>query len=128
MGHFSVTVEVANPDAPVFTPVEAIVDTGATYSMFPASLLVGLGVTPSEEQRFRFADGTVQAYGIGEARFRIDERERTTPVVFGSDGVYVLGAVSLESFGLIADTTHRKLIPSPELLQLGMKAVTPPRS
>ena len=121
MGLFKVDIAVGNPTAPVFSAVEAVVDTGAVYSMMPKSFLEGLGISATEEQRFTLADGNLHSYGLGEARFRIEGRERTTPVIFGEDGVYLLGAVSLEAFGLIADTTHQRLIPSPELYLVGIR-------
>ena len=34
--------------------------------------------------------------------------------------MYLLGAVTLQSLGLIADTTHHRLIPAPELFLVGM--------
>jgi clan AA aspartic protease len=121
MGLFEVTVEIGDPISPVFQEVKPVVDTGAVYSILPASLLEHIGLSPSEEQPFKLADGSRQTFGLGEVRFRIDGRERTTPVVFGPDGVYLLGAVSLESLGLIADTTHRRLIPAPELHLVGIQ-------
>ena len=102
--------------------IEPIVDTGATYSMLPASLLEKeLGLSPVEEMTFTLADDEKRAYGLGEARFRYEGGERTTPVVFGPEDVYLLGAVSLESLGLIVDTTRHKLVPSQELYLVGIR-------
>ena len=121
MGLFRTIIEVRNPVGGMFVEIEPIVDTGATYSMLPASLLnERLGLEPSEQMTFTLADGSRQTYGLGEARFRIEERERTSPVIFGPDDVFLLGAVSLQSFGLIADTTHHRLIPSPEMYLVGI--------
>ena len=122
MGLFRVDIEIAHQTAPVFHRVNPVVDTGAAYSMLPASLLERLGVSPfeGEEKWFTLADGSKRMYSMGEARFRVQGRERTTPVIFGPEGVYLLGAVSLQSFGLIADTTHHRLIPNPELYLVGM--------
>ena len=121
MGLFRARVEVANPAGGPFRTIEPVVDTGAVYSMLPASLLESLGLSPDEPQTFILADGNTREYGLGEARFRIEGRERTTPVIFGPESVFLLGAVSLEVFGLIADTTQRRLIPSPELLLVGIR-------
>lgn len=122
MGLFRTTIEVANPANGKFIEIEPIVDTGATYSMLPTSLLEGrLGLSPSEQMTFTLADGSRQPYGLGEARFKFDDRQRTTPVIFGPEDVYLLGAVSLQSFGLIADTTHHRLIPSPEMYLVGLR-------
>ncbi len=121
MGTFKVYVEVANRD-PVssFEPAEALVDTGSLYSKFPGSFLEKLGVERVEKERFQLADKSYRYYDIGQARIRIDERERTSVVVFGEDGIYLLGAVSLEEFGLIADTTSKKLVdaPTPPMISL----------
>ena len=100
IGHFRTLIEVGKSAALVYHTTEPIVDTGATYSMLPASLLEKeLGLSPVEEMTFTFADGEKRAYGLGEARFRYEGRERTTPVIFGPEDVYLLGAVSLESLG-----------------------------
>ncbi len=122
MGLFRTTIEVANPANPVYHEIDPIVDTGATYSMLPSSLLEDtLGLTPTEQLAFTLADGEQRTYGIGEARFRYEGRERTTPVIFGPEDVYLLGAVTLENLGMIADTTRHKLVPSQELFLVGIR-------
>lgn len=122
MGLFRATIEVGNPADGQFVGIEPIVDADATYSILPSSLLKErLGLSPSEQMTFTLADGSRQTYDLGEARFRIEQRERTSPVIFGPQDVYLLGAVSLQSFGLIADTTHHRLIPSPEMHLVGLR-------
>ena len=117
MGLFYTEMEVGSPMNRVFTAIKPVVDTGAIYSMLPASLLEQiLGLSPFETLTVTLADGRRETYGLGEARFKFEGRERTSPVLFGPDDVYILGAGSLQSFGLIADTTQHKLIPSPMLL------------
>ena len=119
---FRTAIEAGNPTDGVFVEIEPIVDTGATYSMLPSSLLKEqLGLSPLEEMTFTLADGSRQAYGLGEARFKYEGRERTSPVLFGPEDLYLLGAASLQSFGLIADTTHHRLIPSPDLYLVGIR-------
>ena len=44
MGTFSVEMMVGNPDSAARETVEALVDTGATFSVMPASLLHRLGI------------------------------------------------------------------------------------
>ena len=119
---FRTAIEAGNPTDGVFVEIEPIVDTGATYSMLPSSLLKEkLGLSPLEVMTFTLADGSRQAYGMGEARFKYEGRERTSPVIFGPEDVYLLGAVSLQSFGLVADTTHHRLTPSPGLYLVGIR-------
>ncbi len=120
MGMFTVPMEIANPQGGPAASIEPVVDTGAGFSVMPASLLERLGVQPVEQEEFMLASGEVRVYAVGEARFKIDGRERTTPVVFGDDGVFLLGAVTLQNFGLVADTTEHRLVPA-RLLLVGIQ-------
>ncbi len=115
MGTFNVSLSVANPTSGKSVEVTAEVDTGSIFSVMPQSLLNSLGISATEHRQFKVATGETVTYPVGEARFSIDGRARTSPVVFGKEGVYLLGAVSLEAFGLIADTTNQQLIPPPPL-------------
>ena len=116
MGTFYQQVGVGNPASNEFQWVDALIDTGATHSMLPESLLAQtLNLSPIEELEFTLANGSKQTYSRGEARVKIGERELTTPVVFGPEGRYLIGATTLQIFNLIADTTHHRLLPTPEL-------------
>lgn len=57
MGTFRMDIGVAGLDGDNPTAVTALVDTGATHSMMPASLLRQLGVTPARQRTFTMADG-----------------------------------------------------------------------
>ena len=115
MGTFRQWIEISHPANGDFHWVEALVDTDASYSMMPASLLTQeLHLSPDQELTFKLADGTTKIYGWGQASFRIEGIERTSPVVFGPENQYSLGATSLQSLNLIADTTNHRLVPSPE--------------
>jgi len=121
MGVFSVRVEVGDPQGQRFEPVEALVDSGASYTTAPASLLRRLGVTPDERRPFILADGRRVEHDMGQTWVRLDGRARMTPVVFAGEGVQpLLGAVTLEEFGLGIDTLGQKLIPVPGYLMLAM--------
>ena len=115
MGIFTKDVLVGGSRGGRFETVEAMVDTGAAYSMFPARLLKSLGVEPFGEREFTLADGSKRRLELGEVRLRIGPDERASVAIFGPDDRALLGAVSLQEFGLIADTTHHELIPAPEL-------------
>ena len=101
MGTFQVDIGVGNPLGGDLLPVSALVDTGATHSVMPETLLRELRLTPLRRSGFRVAGGGRVEYGVGEARFRVDGQERTCPVVFGSDAQYLLGATTLEIFQLM---------------------------
>ena len=116
MGPFHVRIEVGNPANGEFHWVEPLADTGASFSMLPESFLKDtLGLSPTGTRSFRLADGGTREYGIGEARFRIDGEERTSPIIFGPEDRYLLGATCLQTFALVANTTHHQLAPAPEL-------------
>ena len=113
MGTFFTPVEIAGPDQERFETVDALVDTGASYSMMPASLLRSLGVSPFEGQEFRLANGEMIHREIGEANVRIDGRVTTTPVVFSDERSHsILGAMTLEQFSLAVDPVDMRLVPT----------------
>ena len=121
MGLFRTRIEVGHPIVRNFEEIEAVVDTEAYCSMFPASLFHQMGIASDSEREFTLADGRKQTYPMGEARFRWEGLERTSSVIFGPEGVYILGALTLQSLNLIADTTHHRLIPTPELLLVELR-------
>lgn len=112
MGVFETPLGVRAASNGHTTWVNALVDTGATYTVLPASMLKErLGITPIEEKVFACGDGTVVRLPIGQVILTIDGRELVNVVVFGEEDQYLLGATSLQNFGLIADTTNHRLIP-----------------
>ena len=97
--------------------VEALVDTGATRTALPTSLLRRLGITPQENGLFRTATGEVVEMETGETEVELDGRRKTVPVVFGADGAGALiGATTLEIFSLAVDPIEQRLTPVPGLL------------
>jgi clan AA aspartic protease len=107
-------VTLSNPRRSDLAPVELdfLIDTGATCSVVPASVLEALGIARLERQDFTLADGTRQAYDIGEAFFELGARGRTSQVVFAPEGVTpLLGAFTLESLGLMVNPVTRELLP-----------------
>ena len=111
MGTFTVPIEVGDPDGGRFESVDALVDTGAFYTMMPASTLHELGVEPEESESFELADGSVRTYGLGETRVRVEGREVSTVVVFGEESSSpLLGAYTLERLRLVADPRNRQLM------------------
>ncbi len=114
MGTFRVTVEVGDAQGGRYESVDAMVDTGATYSWVPTDILARLGVKPEFTRQLVTADGRVIERDMAETRVRLDGQERTTMVVFGDEGsIPLLGAYTLEGFGLAADPVGKRLIPVP---------------
>ena len=117
MGTFSVPVRLEGPTGHTIE-VEALVDTGATHSLLPGHLLARLGVQRIERVAFHLADESTVDYDVGEIRFRLDGRERTTSVIFGPEGASpLLGATTLELFNLAVDPVSRQLVSVPGLLK-----------
>ncbi len=117
MGTFSVDVEIGDPDGREFVVVNALVDTGATYSAMPASLLRRLGVKPRSTRRFSLADGRVARLPMGETAMRLVGEEWTVYVIFAPEDTRpLLGATALEAFSLMADPTEGRLVPTDALL------------
>ena len=117
MGTFRVTVEVGDLASTRWHAVDAVADTGATYTSVPADLLEALGVTPHVRASFVLADGREVERNVGHAWVRVDDRSAITLVVFAEPGAPVLlGAHALEGLRLAADPVGRRLVPVPGLL------------
>jgi clan AA aspartic protease len=101
MGTFGISVEVAAITNGQSTVVEALVDMGATHSVFSAALLNQLGVNPTSSKRFTLADERKVEYEVGQAAVRIGNEQWIVPVIVGpNDDAAILGATTLETFGL----------------------------
>ena len=112
MSTFLVELEIGDPEGSRFESVDALVDTGATYTYLPASLLSRLGVAPHRRMEFVLADGSRIERSFGRTWVRIDGGAEVSPVIFGDEGATpLLGAVTLEIFGLGVDTVNSRLIP-----------------
>ena len=117
MGTFSVSIEVARPYGDEFAPMEALVDSGATYTVFAGHLLEDLGVASTENSTFELADGRVIELPMGYAAIRISDKEIIAPVVFGpGETSTLLGATALEIARLAIDPVRQVLVPVNALL------------
>ena len=112
MGEFTWPVGVWSADGERLETVDALVDTGASYSVFPESALERLGIRRLERQvGFEQADGSVIEYDVGVAWMTINGRERASSVAFGPDNAEpLLGANALQEFLLFVDPVEEQLI------------------
>ncbi len=118
MGTFKVPIQVGGPSGGEFRPVDALVHTGASHTMLPRNLLTTLGVGVIEQTAFELADERTGEYDVGEARIRLDGRERTTFVIFGPDSAEpLLGATTLQLFNIAVDPPSARLFSVPGLLK-----------
>ena len=142
MGAFSVAIELMGASGTRPQRVEALVDTGATYTVVSARVLAALGIRPQRRHPFELAGGRIVEYNLAEARVRVDGQETTTWVVFGREQAGaiahrrgappacdqtdegaspLLGVYTLEGMGLAVDPVRRRLTPVPGLLKLAQQ-------
>ena len=100
MGFIHVDVGLSNPAHPdAVEEIRVLVDTGATLSVVPASLLDRLGVRRSGRQRFRGFGGVITRE-TGTVDFHYDRETGGARAVFGNeDDPVVLGVTALEVLG-----------------------------
>lgn len=118
MGIFRVPARIWNPgDRSRGKSLDLLVDTGATYTVIPESILRGLGISPLRRVKFRLADDRVVERDVGEVGIEVEGyMASATPVVFGEDTVCLLGAVTMEQLGLAPDPIAKRLKPVEALL------------
>lgn len=118
MGTFSVEIQIGNQETGEFLRLDALVDTGATYTLLPSEMLNRLGIKAVDQRDFQLADQRSVRYDVGEAKLRLNGNELTVLVVFAPEGTSpLLGATALELFSLAADPVSQVLIPVPALLK-----------
>ena len=105
-------LQVGHPIDQHFEFVEALVDTGSTYTWIPRPLLNRLGIPPTDFRRLQMADGRVIEREAGLALITVRDRTVATLCIFGdAESMPLLCAVSLEELGLAADPVQRRLVP-----------------
>jgi len=117
VGTFRVAIEIGDAAGESWETVEALVDTGATYTTVPAALLRRLGVTPHVRDTFVLADGRRVEHDIGQSWIRVGGRAVVTLLVFAApEAPPLLGAYALEGLRIAPDPIGRRLVPVPGLL------------
>ncbi len=112
MGTFSVQIEIGDANREQWVAMDALVDTGASITSAPSSVLRDLGVEPEFRQIFQFAQGETRQMNIGYARVRFEGKEVITQVLFNDEGTPpLLGAMALEGAYLGVDPVAKQLIP-----------------
>lgn len=92
--------------------VNALVHTGAEFSMFPRSLLDRLGVRPHRRVAIRLPDGTINHWDVGRIGVRLEGEEEQVLCLFGAEAApSLVGAHTLEAFLLSVDPAGKRLVP-----------------
>ena len=111
MGEFNWPVGVWSVDRERLEKVDALVDTGSSYSMFPRRMLERLGIEKRFILPFEQADGSVINRDVGLAVLVINDAESPMRVIFGEDGAdSLIGSNALQEFLLLIDPVGEQLI------------------
>ena len=110
MGIIHVDVDVSNPSDPDASErVRVLVDTGATLSVLPASVLDRLGIRRRHRRRFQGFGGAV-VRDTGTVNMTYGDVEEGVTVVFGGDDdPPIMGVTALETLGYEVDPVNGKL-------------------
>ena len=113
MGLTHVKVRVGNPaNGRSVEEVNCLVDSGAVYSLISAGILRKLHIKPHSTREFVLADGQVIRRRLATATFEYESKRGDSMVIVGEPGDdALLGATTLEGFGLVLDPFRRELRP-----------------
>jgi clan AA aspartic protease len=110
---FNVRFEIRHPQSDEWLTLDALVDTGSTYTWVPRDLVEQIGLAAQFQREFETADGRVIVRDVAVARARLDGQTLPTVVVIADPGdSALLGVVTLEEFGLGVDTVNQRLRPA----------------
>ena len=118
MGTFSVRANLSNPLRPESRlSLDLLVDTCTTWTMLPGEVVTQLGLIPNRQRAVTLASGESVIYSAGQMAIQLNGEELITPFLAGPPGcLALLGAVTLEEFGLAADPLKKTLVPVGGLL------------
>jgi clan AA aspartic protease len=120
VGIFQAEIEILTAHGGAGRREIVLVDTGASYLALPRSVLTTLGYWPFDSQRVLFATGDVALWDVTEVKIRLQGRERTVLAFLTPDEApKLLGAQTLETFGLGVDPLAKRLVPVDAYLVLG---------
>ena len=123
MGILYQEIEIGDPSGTRFHTLEAMVDTGASYTVVPSSVLTDLGIQPHRRMMFKKPNGAQAQRDVSQTVVRVQGKQGMNMVVFGEeDDSVVLGANTLSGLGLEVDSEGNRLVPAVGLL-VGIRLV-----
>lgn len=112
MYNLDIPFTLYSPDEERSRTLFGTVDTGASFTVVPETILDELGIERGELLLFSLADGSIQERCIGYALMELEGRSEMVTVVFGSSNRKTLiGAESLVELRLAVDLVNNRLIP-----------------
>ncbi len=112
-------ITVANPTDKLrrATIPEVLIDTGSELTWLPATVLQDLGILPEKNRRFLLADRRELIRPVGFAILAYQHFITIDEVVLAEPtDMLLLGAHTLEGFGLAVDPTNHQLITTPTIV------------
>jgi predicted aspartyl protease len=111
MGTFMHPITLIGPSGQRRT-VDALVDTGSTFTSVPGDMLRQIGVESRREVRLRLADGRSHTQQLGRVLIQLNGVEEITFVLFGEpESPPTIGAITLETLLLGVDPAGQRLVP-----------------
>ena len=111
MGTFHHPLRLIGPSGDASETVDALVDTGSTFTTVPTPVLERLGVVPHRTVRLRLADGRIHERRMGRVQAELDGIQEEIHCLFGGpDDLPTIGAVTLEIFLLAVDPVEQRLV------------------
>ena len=112
MGTFTTTVEIGDQSGQQFVQIDVLVNTGATFTKVPRTLLESLDIPVDRHYMAVLADGGSVPRQQGWVTIRLQSQQFPTAVTFGEEGKPVLlGAIALEHALLAVDPHGQRLVP-----------------
>ena len=112
MGEVHIDIAIANARTGARADhVTALVDTGATLSVFPRAILASLGIYRTGYVIGLLADGREVVREVGDAVVTVNGDSTPCRVILGeAEDVAVLGLTVLEQLGLAVDPARHRLV------------------
>lgn len=117
MGTFYTAIALGDRRGERFEELQALVDTGATWTWVPRDILERLGHTPTLKRHLRTADNRMIERDATEVPVRLGDETIHTICIFGDVGSEVLlGVTTMEAFSVAPDPVNQRLVPVVGLL------------
>ena len=112
MGTFTHPITLYSASGDRSETLEALVDTGSTFTGILAPILERLGIASHRTVRLRLANGEVDERALSQVRAELDGVTENILCVFAEpDAPAVIGAITLEIFLLSVDPVELRLVP-----------------
>jgi len=108
VGETQIQIRVYGADGQA-AELEAVVDTGVTFSKIPQSIATKLGLEPKYETDVELSDGSVIRRKLTTVEIEIEEVGRPVLVAIGEEEKPLIGYTTLELLGFKVNPITRRL-------------------